>query len=74
MTSVSPAEKKPNPTHRLDPDRIIETAENLAQHIGQRLPGRSLAGLATELARIASETDQRASRHADRSSPSGWPP
>ncbi len=53
-------EESSNLKHRLDPARIIETAENLALCIGQRLPGRSLAGLAVELARIARETDQRA--------------
>ena len=46
-------------THQLDPARIIETAENLAQEIGESLPGSNLAGLAAELARIARDTDQR---------------
>jgi hypothetical protein len=54
------AEGRPDPNHRLDPSRIIQTAENLAERIGDRLPGRTLASLAVELARIASETDLRA--------------
>ncbi len=53
--AVIPGEK-----HRLDPARIIETAENLARDVGERLPGSSLAGLAAELAQIAHATDQRA--------------
>ena len=60
MKSVSPVGEKPNVRHRLDPARIIETAEKLAQRIGERLPGSILAGLAVELARIARETDERA--------------
>jgi hypothetical protein len=46
--------------HRLDPARIIETAENLARRIGERLPGSSLAALAVELVRIAHVTDEQA--------------
>ena len=46
--------------HRLDPARIVETAENLAIHIERKLPGRNLSALARELARIARETDERA--------------
>jgi len=61
MKSVLAAEATPDLPHRLNPARIVETAENLAQRIGQRLPGRSLAGLAVELARIARQTDERAS-------------
>ena len=48
--------------HRLDPARIIETAENLAREVGEKLPGSSLAGLAVELAQIAHETDERTLR------------
>jgi hypothetical protein len=51
--------------HRLDPARIIETAEDLVRSVGDRLPGSSLAGLAVELAQIARATDERA-RHARR--------
>ena len=46
--------------HRLDPSRIIETAENLARDVCTRLPGTSLAGLACELVQIAHATDERA--------------
>ncbi|MDR3619310.1 MAG: hypothetical protein P4L85_08165 [Paludisphaera borealis] len=48
--------------HRLDPPRIVETAENLAREIDQRLPGSTLSGLAAELVQIAHCTDERASR------------
>lgn len=51
-----------DPAHsafQLNPERIIETAENLAQRIGERLPGSVLAGLAGELVRIARDTDRR---------------
>jgi len=46
--------------HRLDPAKIIETAENLACEVGKRLPGSTLAGLADELVQIAHGTDERA--------------
>ncbi len=46
--------------HRIDTARIIETAENLAGQIGERLPGSSLAALAVELVRIAHATEERA--------------
>ncbi len=46
--------------HRLDPAKIIETAENLAREVGNRLPGSTLAGLAVELVQIARATDERA--------------
>ncbi len=59
MKSVLPASEPPNATHGLDPARIIETAENLVQQIGQRLPRSNLASIAAELARIARDTDQR---------------
>lgn len=48
--------------HRLDPSRIVETAENLAREIDQRLPGSNLSGLAVELVQIAHCTEERASR------------
>ena len=65
MKLVFPANHGGLVTHRLDPARIIETAENLAQRIGQTLPGSSLSSLAVELAGIARATDQRA-RQASR--------
>jgi hypothetical protein len=51
---------RPCDSHRLDPAKIVETAENLARGVGERLPGSTLAGLATELMRIARQTDERA--------------
>src|SRR4051812_45593384 len=65
MKLVLPANHGGVVTHRLDPARIIETAENLAQRIGQTLPGSSLYSLAVELAGIARATEQRA-RQASR--------
>ncbi|MHC5537877.1 hypothetical protein ACYOEI_06565 [Singulisphaera rosea] len=50
------------PKHRLDAPRIIETAKNLSDDIGARLPGSSLAGLAQELADLAIATDVRGRR------------
>jgi hypothetical protein len=52
----------PNKNHRLDPAKIILTAENLARRVGDRLPGSTLAGLAADLAEIARATDERARR------------
>lgn len=49
----------PNPKHRLDAAKIIETAKNLADDINLRLSGSSLAGLAEELAKIAVATAER---------------
>jgi hypothetical protein len=60
MKSGLPAVASHGGRHRLDPARIIETAENLARQIGERLPGSTLATLAVELARIAHVTDERA--------------
>ncbi len=57
--AVLPAGPIPQGRHRLDPARIIETAENLARDIGGKLPGSSLAGLAVELAHIAHATVER---------------
>ena len=59
MTGVLLAGERPNAAHRLDPSRIIKTAENLAQRIGQALPGSNLHELAEELVRIARDTDRR---------------
>jgi hypothetical protein len=55
----------PDPKHRLDANKIVETAKNLADDINTRLPGSSLAGLADELAKVAVATRTRG-RHAHR--------
>jgi hypothetical protein len=47
------------PKHRLDADKIIETAKNLANEIRLQLPGSNLAKLAEELAVLAVETEER---------------
>jgi len=60
MKLILPAGVRPYERHRLDPTKIVETAENLARRVGERLPGSSLAGLAVELAGIARKTDERA--------------
>jgi hypothetical protein len=52
----------PKPGHRLDADKIIESAKNLADDINTRLPGTNLAVLAEELARLAVATEERALR------------
>jgi hypothetical protein len=65
MRLVLPANQGSTVTHRLDPARITETAENLAQRISEKMPGSSLSNLAVELAGIARATDQRA-RQASR--------
>jgi hypothetical protein len=49
-----------NEKHRLDPARIIKTAENLAQRVKDSLPGSGLADLAVELAGIAHATNEHA--------------
>ena len=49
----------PDPKHRLDAGKIVETAKNLADDINTRLPGSSLAGLAEELAKVAVATRTR---------------
>jgi hypothetical protein len=49
----------PDQRHRLDAARIIETANNLANDINQRLPGTHLAILARELALLAVATEDR---------------
>jgi hypothetical protein len=49
----------PDPRHRLDAEKIIETAKNLADNINLRLPGSSLAALAQELAVLAVATEER---------------
>ncbi|MFZ4699415.1 MAG: hypothetical protein ACOYMG_05150, partial [Candidatus Methylumidiphilus sp.] len=50
----------PNQQHRLDPAKIIQTAEHLASRVSSRFPDSTLAGLAADLAEIARETDERA--------------
>ena len=55
----------PNQKHRLDPAKIILTAENLARRVSSRFPESTLAGLAADLAEIARVTDERA-RQAQR--------
>jgi hypothetical protein len=49
-----------NRKHQLDPAKIVQTAENLAHRVSERLPESNLAGLAAELAGIARETHRRA--------------
>ncbi|HTI51657.1 MAG TPA: hypothetical protein VL475_11920 [Planctomycetaceae bacterium] len=51
-----------NPRHRLDADKIVETAKNLAVDIAARLPGSTLAALGEELSNIAIATSERARR------------
>ena len=65
MRLAFPANVRATVTHRLDPARIIETSENLAERIGQRMPASGLSRLAVELAGIARAADQRA-RQASR--------
>lgn len=50
------------PRRRLDADRIVETAKNIAGDINHRMPGTGLAGLAEELAALAVETEKRGQR------------
>jgi cytochrome bd-type quinol oxidase subunit 2 len=49
----------PDPRHRLDAAKIIETAKNLSDDINVRLPGSNLAVLAQELAVLAVATEER---------------
>jgi hypothetical protein len=49
----------PDPKHRLDAGKIIETAKNLANEINLRLPGTNLGILARELAELAVATEER---------------
>jgi hypothetical protein len=51
-----------NLKHRLDPSRIVGTADNLARRVGEKFPESNLAGLAVELAGIARVTDERTRR------------
>jgi hypothetical protein len=52
----------PDPKHRLDVSKIVETAKNLAGDINTRLPGSTLAGLAEELTKVAVATRTRGRR------------
>jgi hypothetical protein len=47
------------PGHRLEPERLIETARNLADDINDRLSGSSLAELSRELVKLAVATAER---------------
>jgi hypothetical protein len=49
----------PNRKHRLDPSRIVETAENLARRVSERLPESNLAERAVDLVGIARLTVER---------------
>jgi 4-amino-4-deoxy-L-arabinose transferase-like glycosyltransferase len=49
----------PDPRHRLDAPKIIETAKNLAQDINLRLSGSNLAVLAQQMAVLAVATEER---------------
>jgi len=53
------ARTEARPRHRLDADKLIETAKHLSADINDRLPGSSLAGLARQLEEIAVVTVQR---------------
>ncbi len=46
--------------HRLDPAKIIETADHLALRVNEKLLESTLAGLAAELAQVARQTEERA--------------
>jgi hypothetical protein len=46
--------------HRLDPAKIIETADHLARRVSEKLPESTLAGLAAELAQVARQSEERA--------------
>lgn len=59
MKNVFLGGETPRATHQLDPARIIETADALAQRVERGLPGSTLAGLAAELATIARDTGRR---------------
>ena len=59
MRITSPTAAKHGANHRLDPFRIVETAENLAREVGERLPGSNLSGLAVVLVHIAHSTDEQ---------------
>ena len=52
----------PKQQHRLDPAKIIQTAENLAHRVSVKFPESTLVGLTADLAEIARVTDERARR------------
>ncbi len=60
MKSHPPSTNTPKAEHRLDPVRIVDTAENLARRINLQLPGTTLASLAAELAGLTHKMDERA--------------
>jgi len=55
----APASETGKPRHRLDPDRIVETATNLASDVAAHLPGSALASLAGELKSITATARDR---------------
>ena len=46
--------------HRLDPAKIVETADHLVRRVCEKLPDSTLAGLVAELAQVAHQTEERA--------------
>lgn len=58
MTSLTGMVAEQPRKYRLDPVRIINTAEKLAINVENALPNTTLAGLAKDLAQTARETDQ----------------
>lgn len=62
MSSPAANRGEARTNHRLDPARIILTAERLAGDIATRLPGTTLAELARELASLARLTSARLDR------------
>jgi hypothetical protein len=52
----------PDPNYRLEAGKIIKTAKNLADDINLRLSESNLAGLAEELAAMATATEARGGR------------
>jgi hypothetical protein len=51
-----------SPRHRLDPEKIVETATNLANDVAHHLPGSTLAALAVELQATAVAANDRGRR------------
>ncbi len=45
--------------HRLDPQRIVETAERLTRRVEERFPGSGLGGVAATLLSVAREAESR---------------
>ena len=59
MTSVLATAASSSASHRLDPAKIIQAAENLARSVDDKFPGSDLASLTAALAGIARATDER---------------